>query len=507
MFRSRLSIALPFAACVAWSSLALAWLTEATVAGGHTSAFRASLLGGSATIAIAVAAVFWRNQQNARRSIQRQLEVLCQTDPRRLADNASGAVPKLDASDAWRTVFEQVHLTLANYASKAHEAELARATAEMRAQRNVQRAEYLEQILAELPQPVVAVNEFDDVLISSSQATELLGLPDEASDQQPLKALAKCEQLIELLRDTRRRKTPTSRSCEFEVCDPEGGKHWYQATARGFPIGSSETAPQGAVAVLREIDSLKELQHRNAEFVSSVSHEIKTPLAGIKAYVELLADNEADDDAAREEYLEVINSQADRLQRLVDNLLNLARIEAGVVDVHKTTLSLNDLLEEAISIVEPAAESRGLALVSDLSELYLGVVADRDMISQAAINLLSNAVKYTPNGGTVTVRSRLHGNQVQFEITDTGVGLSPDDCKRIFEKFYRVKKDQKMASGTGLGLSLAKHIVEDVHGGSLTVKSTLGKGSTFQITLARSTQAPQRDNRDPNSIELAKTAD
>ena len=235
--------------------------------------------------------------------------------------------------------------------------------------------------------------------------------------------------------------------------------------------------------MLRDIDDQKALQKRNAEFVSSVSHEIKTPLAAVKAYVELLADGDAEDPQTREEFLGVINSQADRLQRLIDNMLDLARIEAGVVNVSKRPRSLNELLEEAVRIVRPSAEAKGIELASELSPLYLGVLADRDMLLQAAINLLSNAVKYTPSGGRVTLRSRLDDDQVRFEVQDTGVGLSPEDCRRVFEKFYRVKKDQDMAPGTGLGLPLAKHVVEDVHGGRLIVESILGQGSTFIVTL------------------------
>jgi two-component system phosphate regulon sensor histidine kinase PhoR len=237
------------------------------------------------------------------------------------------------------------------------------------------------------------------------------------------------------------------------------------------------------VAVLRDVGDHKALQKRNAEFVSAVSHEMKTPLAGIKAYVELLVDGDAEDEETREEFLTVINGQADRLQRLVDNMLNLARIEAGVVHVHKEHRSLNELLEEAVHVVLPAAEAKKIRLVAGLSPLYLGVLADRDMLLQAAINLLSNAVKYTPDGGSVTIRSRLDGDKIVFEVEDTGVGLSEEDCRRVFEKFYRVKKDKDMASGTGLGLPLAKHIVEDVHGGELSVQSTLGAGSTFRVTL------------------------
>ncbi len=149
----------------------------------------------------------------------------------------------------------------------------------------------------------------------------------------------------------------------------------------------------------------------------------------------------------------------------------------------KQTRPLNEILEEALHIVQPAADAKQIELVADLSPMYLGVLADRDMLLQSAINLLSNAVKYTPEHGTVTMRSRLADSQVLFEVQDTGVGLSEEDCGRVFEKFYRVKKDKNMASGTGLGLPLAKRIVEDVHGGRLTAESTLGVGSTFSVTM------------------------
>jgi signal transduction histidine kinase len=115
--------------------------------------------------------------------------------------------------------------------------------------------------------------------------------------------------------------------------------------------------------------------------------------------------------------------------------------------------------------------------------MYLNAHVDRDQMLQAAINLLSNAVKYTREGGKVTLRSRMTERHVQFDVEDTGVGLCPEDCQKVFEKFYRVQKDSQMAHGTGLGLPLAKYIVEDVHGGRLTLTSELGVGSTFSVVL------------------------
>ena len=135
--------------------------------------------------------------------------------------------------------------------------------------------------------------------------------------------------------------------------------------------------------------------------------------------------------------------------------------------------------------------------------MYLGVFGDRDMLMQAAINLLSNAIKYTEPGGRVTLRSRLEDHQALVEVEDTGVGLSEEDCVKVFEKFYRVKKDQKMAPGTGLGLPLAKHIVEDVHGGQLTVTSQLGCGSTFRIALATQIRGRSLNVQPTHSQEAA----
>lgn len=388
-------------------------------------------------------------------------------------------------SDRAQRILTEIYQSIDRDREKIYELQQKSASNEVKVHLAESRAAQINWVIEGLTEPVLMVNQYGEITLKNPAADKLLGLKDVAAGTPVEKGLG-CESLVQLLHETRRRKLKSTRLAELELEDPDSEKHWYRVTVNTISEGEHEGASDsgfGAVAVMRDISGYKAIQRRNAEFVSAVSHEMKTPLAGIKAYTELLADGEAEDEETRDEFLGVISGQADRLQRLIDNLLNLARIEAGVVSVSKKPRSLNDLLDEAAAIVQPTAEQKQITLKVELSPMYLGVLADRDMILQAAINLLSNAIKYTPDGGSVTLRSRMSDREVHFEVEDTGVGLSPEDCEMVFEKFYRVKKDQKMASGTGLGLPLAKHIVEDVHSGTLTVKSELGKGSTFMIAL------------------------
>ncbi|MEX0585220.1 MAG: histidine kinase dimerization/phospho-acceptor domain-containing protein, partial [Pirellulales bacterium] len=459
---SQLGILLPAATLALCTALGLAWLVD-WQATHLTAGMRCGLL----LTCLAIAGGCWglaaRRSKQGEEAIRRSFEMLCRLNHRDLADESLNQnLPSLDSSNPWHDVFERVRECLGDYARRYQQAEHARAAAEVRAQRGIQRYEHLEGVLAELPEPVVAVDEYENIVVANASAQELFDFECQPTEQRALAELVHCEKLIDMLLDARRRKAPTTRTCELKLGSEESSARWYSLTARGLTFGGStprddsQTAPHGAVAVLRDISALKVIQKRNAEFVSAVSHEMKTPLSGIKAYVELLADGDAEDEATREEFLEVINSQADRMQRLIDNLLNLARIEAGVVAVNKKAQSLNDLLEEALGVVQPAAEQKGIRLTRELSPMYLGVLVDRDLALQAAINLLSNAIKYTPENGSVTLRSQMQEHHVRYEVEDTGVGLSPEDCEKVIEKFYRVKKHQQKAPGTGLGLPLAK---------------------------------------------------
>jgi two-component system phosphate regulon sensor histidine kinase PhoR len=469
---------------VVCTSLGLAWVVEPLFAPTGWPARLGLVIGGAALVmgAIRLTAV---QATIAAHSAQRYIDRLCELDSTMVQEEHALDIAPVRKEDAqWRELSQKVRRRMAEFAQQADEIEMARAGVEVRIRRIAAERDQLREIVTGLADPVLAIDPFGEIVLANSSAERLLNIRTNEDAHPVFDQLERCEELVSLLAETRKRKSTTQRSSELSLAAADGREHWFRVTCRTL-ASQQESAggDRGAVAVLTDISSLKAIQKRNAEFVSSVSHEMKTPLSSIRAYVELLVDGEAEDDATREEFLGVINDQADRLQRLIDNLLNLARIEAGVVAVNKSPQSLNERLAEAVRVLEPTAQQKDIRLTTEFSQLYLGVLGDRDMLLQAAINLIANALKYTPKGGSVTVASRLNDKEVIFEVLDSGVGLSAEDCQRVFEKFYRVKKDREMAQGTGLGLPLVKHIVEDVHGGRIEVESELGRGSTFRVIL------------------------
>lgn len=485
MNQLKINILLATAAIAPSAALIVAWLGDRWLPSSWL--MRISVITIVMVVAGVCASLIMARLARSQIVAQRYLSRLCAMDDNDLIHNLGKYEVELGMGSPWKRVFQELRNRLLRHGEQISNTEINRAATEIRVRRSAAAQQRVTAILAGLDEPVLAIDEYNDLVLANSSAESLFDFHLQSGEKRALADLVRCEELLTLLDNTQSRKAAVQKTREIEIVNSAGKSRWYSVTARTMEAtnehaGESSSA-KGAVAVLRDISDQKEIQKRNAEFVSSVSHEMKTPLAGIKAYVELLADGDAEDDATREEFLGVINGQADRLQRLIDNLLNLSRIEAGVVKVSKQSQPLNDLLQEAYNVVQPGAQQKNIDLTLDLSPLYLGVLVDRDMLLQAAINLLSNAIKYTPAGGRVTLRSRLRGADVQFEVEDQGVGLSPEDQQRVFEKFYRVKKDQNMAPGTGLGLPLAKHIVEDVHGGQLTVESQLGVGSKFCVQL------------------------
>jgi len=241
----------------------------------------------------------------------------------------------------------------------------------------------------------------------------------------------------------------------------------------------------GVVAVLHDVTREKEISQMKNDFVSHVSHELKTPLASITAYSEMLADGEAGDEKTRKQFYGIIQTQAQRLNRLIEDILNISRIESGLIKVAKEPVSLAILIEQQMSMIRKCADEKNITVSWQTPIIFDQVYADKDMISQVIVNLLSNAVKYTPSGGSVRIATEVDeaAGRARVTVTDTGVGIPEEELEHLFRKFYRVAANNKHAKGTGLGLNLVKQIVEKVHNGRVFVTSTVGVGSTFGFEL------------------------
>jgi len=237
----------------------------------------------------------------------------------------------------------------------------------------------------------------------------------------------------------------------------------------------------GRVAVMRDVTHFKELDEMKSEFVATVSHDLRAPLTFMRGYATMLPMvGELSD--KQSEYVEKILHGVGQMGELIDDLLDLGRIEAGV-GLELQPCHLGAVLVEAVDGMRARATAKGLTLRLEPAEGTAVMAGDAALLRQAITNLVDNAVKYTPSGGIVTVGLSVRDDQSVIRVSDTGIGIAPDDQVRLFEKFYRVKRRDTMGiKGTGLGLAIVKSIVER-HGGRVWVDSDLDQGSTFYISL------------------------
>lgn len=244
-----------------------------------------------------------------------------------------------------------------------------------------------------------------------------------------------------------------------------------------------EKNPEGVIAVLQDITEQQRLEDMRKDFVANVSHELRTPLTSIKSYSETLLDGAMEDRDTTESFLSVINAEADRMTRLVKDLLQLSRLDNQQMMWSFETISLEDLVRSAVERMKMEAESKRQALECFVLCEIPDIKGDYGRLEQVVFNILGNAIKYTPERGTITVYIGKIVNDVYFKVTDTGIGIPESDLNRIFERFYRVDKARsRELGGTGLGLSIAKEIVE-AHSGIITISSQESIGTEITVRL------------------------
>jgi len=347
----------------------------------------------------------------------------------------------------------------------------------------------IETIIHSISDAVIVTDEYDNIVLANQSAAELFNFKCENSNGKAIDELfAGNSDLVELFRNSRTsRIRHKKKQMDILACDGTAERKTYDCIISG--VYDKGDIPTGIVAVFHDITREKQISQMKNEFISHVSHELKTPLASITAYSEMLVDGEANDDLTRAEFYSVIQSQAKRLNALIEDILNVSRIESGLVKVDKQPVSMTLLIKEQMQMIKNYAKEKNIEVIGQTPIVFDQVYADKNMISQVIINLLSNAVKYTQSGGKVSIQSEVDELEriVRVSISDTGVGIEQEELPKVFDKFYRVKKNEKYAKGTGLGLNLVKQIVEKMHGGKVFVTSEVGVGSTFSFELPLAT--------------------
>jgi two-component system phosphate regulon sensor histidine kinase PhoR len=245
----------------------------------------------------------------------------------------------------------------------------------------------------------------------------------------------------------------------------------------------AEILNQMAASLEENIQHLHRLEQVRKDFVANVSHELRTPLTAIRGYVEALQDGGKDQPEQLDRFLDIIRAHADRLNLIMTDLLLLSKIESGQIPLKQEPVALASLIDRTVGLLRHLIEQKKHTVVATIPRDLPPILGDEERLGQVFSNLLDNAVKYTPENGTITVSASAGKTFVEVGITDTGIGIPPQDLPRIFERFYRVDKARsRELGGTGLGLAIVKHLVEG-HGGAVSVESSPGKGTTFCVKL------------------------
>jgi signal transduction histidine kinase len=257
----------------------------------------------------------------------------------------------------------------------------------------------------------------------------------------------------------------------------------YQALAAPLVVDGTLI---GIATVLRDITTQKELERMKSNFLSVVSHELKTPLHSIKGFVDIILMGKTGPvSAIQRDFLETVRQQTDHLQRMIDDLLEFSRLESGRVTLRLQPVDLPVVVEAVVDKLAPLAASAGVTLVNLVPEDLPTLAADPWRLEQVVTNLVDNAIKFTPAQGRVTIRARDTGDFIEVSVEDTGIGIPADQLERVFERFYQVDGGvNRLYKGTGLGLTICRHLVEH-HGGRIWATSEVGRGTTFTFTISR----------------------
>jgi two-component system phosphate regulon sensor histidine kinase PhoR len=333
-------------------------------------------------------------------------------------------------------------------------------------------------ILDGMVEGVVALDDRGRVLFLNPAVRRMLGVDEAPTEGRPLLEVIRQKALLDLVEAASGAAGPVSR--EVDLGPPVN--RTVSARAAVLRLGGS---PPGVLLVLHDVTELRRLERVRSEFVANVSHELRTPLTCIRGYLETLLDGAVEDPQQARRFLEIAGTHAERLGRMVEELLQLAEIESGRLVLAPVPLDLAEVATGVAKMLEHQASQKAQSLEVAVPPGAM-VRADRDRLVQILVNLVENAVKFTPAGGRIRIEAGpVSADQVAVRVTDTGVGIAPADLPRITERFYRADRARsRELGGSGLGLAIVKHLVH-AHGGELRIESLPGRGTTVSVTLPR----------------------
>lgn len=323
-------------------------------------------------------------------------------------------------------------------------------------------------ILSTMGDGILVVDSESRVTMVNRAAEKLLKLSEDEAVGHTFIEVVRDHELDSILQECLK-----TREQQTGVAETEPRRQFLRMIAT--PLGS------GSLVLLQDISELRRLETVRRDFISNISHELRTPVASLKVLAETLQEGAIDDRAMAQDFLHKIDIEVDRLTQMVNELGELSRIESGEFPLKIEPVHLGEVTKRVAERLRAQAERGGLSLKVDITHGLPKALADEERVEQVVVNLVHNAIKFTPPSGRVTISTKIEGNSILVSVADTGAGIPADDLPRIFERFYKADK-ARASGGTGLGLAIAKHIVEAL-GGKIWAESIEGKGSNFTFTL------------------------
>lgn len=336
----------------------------------------------------------------------------------------------------------------------------------------------LEVILNSMINGVIAIDESLHVLMMNKMSFDILDISEAYSaEKTSIYKVLRNDEMVQMVETCSKENTPQVKEIHFVHAEK-------MLRVYVNPMVSESGKHLGSIMVIADVTQMRKLEKMRSDFVSNVSHELKTPLTSIKGFVDTLKGGAIEDQATARRFLEIIDIESDRLYRLINDILTLSDIEQMQKPQEASTMNVHDVVSQVADMLKPRADEKKILLETLIPE-DLELCISEDHLKQLMINLLDNAIKYT-DAGKISVTAASEGRYVKLVVTDTGVGFDESHKERVFERFYRVDKGRTRShGGTGLGLSIVKHIAL-LYQGKVRVNSHPGKGSTFEIMIPMS---------------------